>query len=265
MDIKRRYREVVDLGSGPGVLVRDLEEYEGLEKVIMTDASEPMLWRDPNIIDNPSINIQRILTDEESLNLSPNTHECIMSCLSLHWVNDLPGTLVQIKDALKPDGVFIGAMFGGDTLFELRYITALQLAEQERQGGISARVSPMTDCRSMSSLINRAGFAIPTVDIDEVTVHYPSMFELIDDLRWMGESNAIVNRRSFLRRDTLLAAASIYEALYGKTDKEKGTTVPATFQVIYFIGWKPDASQPKPLERGSAERSLKELGTGSTL
>lgn len=263
MDIKRKYRQVVDLGSGPGVLVRDLEEYEGLENIIMTDASEPMLWRDPSIIDNPSIKLQRILMDEESLNLTPNAHECIMSCLSLHWVNDLPGTLVQIKNALKPDGVFIGAMFGGDTLFELR--TALQLAEQERQGGISARVSPMTDCRSMSSLINRAGFSIPTVDIDEVTVHYPSMFELIDDLRWMGESNAIMNRRPFLRRDTLLAAASIYEALYAKTDKEKGTSIPATFQVIYFIGWKPDASQPKPLERGSAERSLKELGTGSAL
>ncbi|KAI7961625.1 hypothetical protein MJO28_002114 [Puccinia striiformis f. sp. tritici] len=118
----------------------------------------------------------------------------------------------------------------------------------------------MTDSQSMSSLINRAGFSIPTIDTDEITVQYPSIFELMDDLRSMGESNAVINRRTFLKRDTLLAAASIYESMYGTKNEETGETViPATFQIIYSIGWRPDSSQPKPLKRGSAKQNLKDV------
>ncbi|KAI9610097.1 hypothetical protein H4Q26_007095 [Puccinia striiformis f. sp. tritici PST-130] len=118
----------------------------------------------------------------------------------------------------------------------------------------------MTDSQSMSSLINRAGFSIPTIDTDEITVQYPSIFELMDDLRFMGESNAAINRRTFLKRDTLLAAASIYESMYGTKNEETGETViPATFQIIYSIGWRPDSSQPKPLKRGSAKQNLKDV------
>jgi NADH dehydrogenase [ubiquinone] 1 alpha subcomplex assembly factor 5 len=168
-------------------------------------------------------------------------------------VNDLPGVLVQIKEALKPDGLFLGAMFGGDTLFELR--TALQLAEVDREGGISPHISPMTDTKDISNLLSRAGFTLLTVDIDEVRVGYPSMWELLEDLRDMGESNAVVGRRHFLHRDTLAAASAIYKELHGNEDD----SVPATFQIIYMIGWKPSPNQPKPLEPGSAQTNLKDV------
>jgi len=193
--------------------------------------------------------------DEEKLldTIPRNSQEAIVSCLSLHWVNDLPGVLVQIKEALKPDGVFIGAVLGGDTLFELR--TSLQLAELEREGGISPHVSPMADSRDMSNLMSRAGFTLLTVDVDEVSIGYPTMWELLDDLRDMGENNAIIGRRHLLHRDTLAAASAIYKELHGQEDG----TVPATFQVIYLIGWKPAPQQPKPLERGSGETNLKDI------
>ncbi len=160
------------------------------------------------------VRVERIHADEENLlqAIPRNSQEAIVSCLSLHWVNDLPGVLVQIKEALQPDGVFLGALFGGETLFELR--TSLQLAEVEREGGISPHISPMTgqfllrpvrfvtltsgrhvlDSRDMSNLLGRAGFTLLTVDVDEVKVAYPSMWELLEDLQDMGESNAVVNR-----------------------------------------------------------------------
>ncbi|WAR55825.1 hypothetical protein PtB15_6B568 [Puccinia triticina] len=256
-DIRRRYDQILEFGAGPGSLVKPLLDFYLPQKIVLTDSCPDLLWRDKEFCPS-DVEISRVVMDEELVTLEPGSQECIMSCLSLHWVNDLPGTLIQIQNSLKPDGVFIGAMFGGDTLFELR--TSLQLAEQEREGGISARISPMTDSQSMSSLINRAGFSIPTIDTDEITVQYPSMFELMDDLRFMGESNATINRRTFLKRDTLLAAASIYESMYGtKNTETDDSVIPATFQIIYFIGWRPDSSQPKPLQRGSAQKNLKEV------
>jgi len=219
----------------------------------MLDLSRKNLERDSD--DDYAVKIERIQCDEESLleAVERNSQEAIVSCLSLHWVNDLPGILVQIRRALKPDGVFLGALFGGDTLFELR--TSLQLAELEREGGISPRISPMTVNRDISNLMGRAGFTLLTVDVDEVKVMYPSMWELLDDLRDMGESNAVVGRRSFIRRDTLAAASAIYKAMHGNEDG----TVPATFQVIFVIGWKPSPNQPKALERGTGKTNLKEI------
>jgi len=201
------------------------------------------------------VDIERKVIDEEDVLkvLEPNSQEAIVSCLSLHWVNDLPGALMRIKNALKPDGVFLAAMFGGDTLFELR--TSLQVAEVEREGGISPHVSPMTDTRDVSNLLGRAGFTLLTIDIDEVKVSYPSMWELMEDLGDMGEQNAVLKRRHIIHRDTLVAASAIYQALHGMEDG----SIPATFQIIYFIGWKPSPTQPKPLERGSAETNLKDV------
>lgn len=222
----------------------------------------------------------------------------VLSAGSLHWTNDLLGTLIQVRRMLKPDGAFIGAMSGGDTLFELR--TSLQLAETEREGGVSPRVSPMADSRDMASLLTRAGFTLPTVDVDELTVRYPSSMELMTDLRQMGESNAVAGRRPQLRRDTLLASVAIYEALHkegprkfrtpdgqvhdiGGTGgdgeqsnkvelvdeqgfKEEAITegVPATFNTIYMIGWAPSDTQRKPLARGSAKTNLKDVLEGSS-
>ncbi|KAI9574829.1 S-adenosyl-L-methionine-dependent methyltransferase [Boletus coccyginus] len=252
LDIKRRFDTIVDLGSGPGHFSKLLETNK-TRKVIMIDSSGHTLNRDPD--DEFEVQLQRVQGDEENLLeiLPRNSHEAIVSCLSLHWVNDLPGILVQIKEALKPDGLFLGAMFGGDTLFELR--SALQLAEIDREGGISPHVSPMTDTKDISNLLNRAGFTLLTVDTDEVRVGYPSMWELIEDLKDMGEGNAILGRRHFLHRDTLASASAIYQELHGNEDG----SIPATFQVIYMIGWKPSSTQPKPLQRGSAQSSLKDV------
>lgn len=177
------------------------------------------------------VEIERMVVDEELLPFAEDSVDCIVSMGALHWTNDLPGVLIQARKALKPDAPFLGSMHGGETLFELRWVgletqrisatgltaaqhshrTSLQLAEQEREGGISPRISPMTDTRDMSTLLTRAGFAIPTVDLDEVEIQYPSVFELIHDLRDMGESNAVINRRGSLRRDTLIAASAIYD------------------------------------------------------
>ncbi|KZT06514.1 S-adenosyl-L-methionine-dependent methyltransferase [Laetiporus sulphureus 93-53] len=252
MDIKRKFKTILDVGSGPGHFSKLLDP-ETTEKVVMLDSSEKLLHRDPD--SEFEVQVERIHADEENLLrvVPPNSQEAIVSCLSLHWVNDLPGVLVQIREALQPDGVFLGALFGGDTLFELR--TALQLAEVEREGGISPHISPMTDSRDMSNLLGRAGFTLLTVDVDEVKVAYPSMWELMQDLRDMGESNAVIGRRNYIHRDTLAAASAIYKELHGLEDG----TVPATFQIIYLIGWKPSPEQPQPLERGSAKKSLKEV------
>ncbi|KAH8092461.1 S-adenosyl-L-methionine-dependent methyltransferase [Cristinia sonorae] len=252
LDIKKNFNSILDLGSGPGHVSRLLET-SMTKRVIMLDSSQRTLKRD--IDEQFEVEVERIHADEENLlDVIPrNSQEAIVSCLSLHWVNDLPGALVQIKEALQPDGVFLGALFGGETLFELR--TALQLAEVEREGGISPHVSPMTDSRDMSNLLGRAGFTLLTVDVDEIRVNYPSMWELMDDLRDMGESNAVVGRRHLIHRDTLAAASAIYKELHGNPDG----TIPATFQVIYVIGWKPAPNQPKPLGRGTGQTNLKDI------
>ncbi|EIW82267.1 S-adenosyl-L-methionine-dependent methyltransferase [Coniophora puteana RWD-64-598 SS2] len=252
MDIKRKFDTIVDLGSGPGHMSKLLDP-EKTRKVIMIDSSEQTLNRDPD--EEFEVEVERVNADEEALLdiLPRNSQEAVMSCLSLQWVNDLPGVLVQVKESLKPDGLFLAAMFGGDTLFELR--TALQLAEVEREGGISPHISPMTDTKDMSNLLSRAGFTLLTVDIDEVKVEYPSIWELLDDLRDMGESNSVLGRRHIISRDTLTAASAIYKEMHGTQEGN----IPATFQVIYMIGWKPAPNQPKPLERGTGETSLNEV------
>jgi len=252
LDIKRRYPLVLDVGSGPGFLAKHLDP-EITQKVVMVDPAKDMLYRDADV--ETEVPVERIHLDEEELasHFEENSHDCIMSCLSMHWINDLPGTLVQIKRTLRPDGVFIGSMLGGDTLFELR--TSLQLAELEREGGISPRISPMTDSQSVTSLLNRAGFALSTVDVDEIQIAYPSIHELVDDLKWMGEGNAVVNRRKTLDPDTLLAAGEIYKELHGLEDG----SIPATFQIMHMIGWKPDPSQPKPAKRGSGSTNLADV------
>ncbi|KAF5333099.1 hypothetical protein D9611_002682 [Ephemerocybe angulata] len=269
MDIKRSFNTVLDLGSGPGHFSKLLES-DKAKKTVMLEMSGKTLHREPdsefegtssgiqrvsNLNGQDIVQVERIQGDEENLlqHIERESQEAVLSCLSLHWVNDLPGVLVQIRESLKPDGLFLGAMFGGDTLFELR--TSLQLAEAEREGGLSPHVSPMTDTRDISNLLGRAGFTLLTVDTDEVKVGYPSMWELMEDLQDMGESNAVIGRRARISPDTLAAASAIYKELHGNEDG----SIPATFQVIYMIGWKPADSQPKPLERGSGKVNLKEV------
>ncbi len=189
--------------------------------------------------------------DEEFLPVAPGSVDLVFSVLSLHWVNDLPGALVQLRRALKPDGLLLVAILGGDTLTELRQ--ALMQAEMEVENGVSPRVSPFTDIRDAGGLLQRAGFGLPVTDSDRITVSYGSPFKLLQDLRGMGEQNTVLQRRrTFLRRETLLRAMALYGEMFGDAEGR----VPATFQVIQMTGWAPDPSQQKPLRRGSAAHRL---------
>jgi len=235
-----------------------------LSKILSADSSPTLLHRDADLPYNSEISIKReTIVDEELPPYDANTFDAVMSSMSLHWVNDLPACLGRINHILKPDAPFIAAMLGGDTLFELR--TSLQLAELERRGGVSPHVSPLADVRDMGGLMTRAGFKILTVDIDDVIVEYPDIFSLMTDIQAMGESNAVFGREmGGLRRDVMMAAEGIYRELHGNKDG----TLPATFRIIYLIGWKEGTGQPKPLARGSGQASIKDIlegrGTGLT-
>ena len=202
---------------------------------------------------------ERIVLDSGSFDAAENipcaTQSCdlILSSLALHAINDLPGALIQIHRALKPDGLFIGALFGGETLQELR--ACLMEAEMNVCGGVSPRVAPMAGRQDMAALMQRAGFALPVVDADTVTVMYRDIFHLMHDLRGMGETNALAaRRRSFTPRRLFTEAEKIYRAQHSELDGR----ISATFEIITLTGWAPHESQQKPLKRGSAERSMTE-------
>lgn len=188
--------------------------------------------------------------DEESLPFKEASFDAVLSSMSLHWVNDLPSTLQQIKRALRPDGVFLGSMLGGTTLQELRH--CFYLAEQERRGGLSPHASPFALPSDAASLLQGAGFALPTVDVDTITIAYPDAFALMEHVQRMGEGTAALSRQYAVGSDTFLAMAALYQQLYGLEDG----SVPATFQIIYMIGWAPHGSQPKPCKRGSATAKI---------
>ncbi|XP_065568721.1 arginine-hydroxylase NDUFAF5, mitochondrial-like [Artemia franciscana] len=248
-DIKRKFDRVADLGCGKGYASKHLLD-STVSNLVMIDSCKEIL----NMAEVPSgINVEKRLADEELIQLDENSVDLVLSSLSLHWVNDLPGTFDNIMKGLKNDGVFIGSVFGGDTLFELR--CSVQLAEIEREGGFGPHISPFTAVRDVGGLLNRSGFTMLTIDSDEMVINYPSMFELLWDLKGMGENNAAWTRKPYLQRDSLMAAAAVYKEMYGYPDE----SIPATFQILYFIGWKPDRSQPKALPRGSGNFSLKDL------
>lgn len=226
-----------------------------ITELVAADSSEKLLFRDADEPFNDQMKITRhVIDDEETLPYEPESFDLVMSSLSMHWINDLPGALTQINHILKPDSPFIGAMLGGDTLYELR--TSLQLAEQERRGGLSPHVSPLADVKDVGNLLQKAGFKMLTVDIDDIIVDYPDMFALMQDLQSMGEGNAIIGREMGpIQRDVLLAAEGIYRELHGNEDG----SLPATFRIIYMIGWREGENQPQPLARGSGELNLKDL------
>lgn len=253
-DIKRKFKKALDLGCGRGHVAKHMCS-DSIEEVILSDLS-PSFLEQANTTDE-LIKVQKQVMDEETFSFEPNSLDLIVSSLSLHWVNDLPGCFSQIINSLKPDGVFLGAMFGSDTLYELR--GSLQLAELERAGGVAAHISPFAEIRDIGSLMTRAGFTMLTIDTDEIVVGYPTIFELMWDLKGMAENNASKNRKLHLNRDIILAAGAIYNQLYGKTKEDGSKYIPATFQIIYMIGWKPDPSQPKPLQRGTGQISLKDI------
>lgn len=204
----------------------------------------------------PDMSIQ---ADEEYLPYQNQSLELILSCLNLHWVNDLPGTLIQILRSLKPDGLFLGATFGGETLTELRQ--SMLKADIELRGGSSPHISPFIDVRDAGALLQRAGFALPVVSTERIIVTYSDALSLMKELKAMGENNALLKQYKGLTTPRLMVkVADIYHQTYAN----KNGRVPATFDIVYLQGWAPHESQQKPLKPGTAKVSLKEaLGTKS--
>jgi len=273
LDISRTFPNTLDYGANACNVARMLTQPDPdpdsskpvaeplstkIGHITCAETSEAMLFRDKDEPFNSEISITRdVMQNPEYLPYEPNTFDLALSSMSLHWINDLPSVLTQINQCLKPDAPFIGAMSGGDSLFELR--GSLQLAEQDRLGGIGTHVSPLADVRDVGNLLSRAGFKLLTVDVDDIIVDYPSVLHLMQDLQAMGESNAALRRDAGpISRDVLLATDAIYRELYGNEDG----SIPATFRTIYMIGWKEGEGQAKPLPRGSGEINIKDILEG---
>ncbi len=243
--ILRQFPLAVDIGSRDGAFARALTLSDAASKVewlVETDLSAAMLGGR----DGP-----RLVADEEALPFADDSLDLIVSGLSLHWTNDVVGALVQIRRALKPDGLFIGALLGGSTLTELRQV--LLEAETQVTGGALPRVSPFADASDAAGLLQRAGFALPVADVDRVTVRYPHIFALLADLRAMGETHAPAERADRpLGRAVLGRAAELYGERFSGADGK----IAATFDILTLTGWAPHERQQKPLPRGSGKTHL---------
>ena len=301
------FPDAVDLCCGTGHMRRALHGRGGVQNLLELDSSEAMLAAsaalaaaeangnaaaavdEDGVEDDVPLSVTQRLMDDELPPLERESCDLTVSSMALHWVNDLPGTLATARRALRPNGLFLGAMLGGETLAEMR--SAFVLADLERRGGVAQRMSPMCSVADAGALMQAAGFALPTVDTEVrlasslcpppqrrsaqrrlmrshslvlirqrvlmckvLTVRYPDAWTLWHHLRAMGESHATLNR-AYADRDTLLAAAAIYAQEYGDADG----TIPASFQLIYLTGWAPHDSQQRPLPRGSAQFSLQDL------
>jgi len=235
--VKRHFALAADIGS-PGRSVQDKIRVQHLADHIVA------------ISDDAGVSAV-VIADEEALPLADGSLDLAVSALALHHVNDLPGALVQIRRALKPDGLFLAALLGGETLMELRQ--AFTQAEAEIEGGVSPHVAPFADLRDLGALLQRAGFALPVADVDRLTVRYENVFALMRDLRRMGATNSLIaRRRSPLRRATLLRMTEVYAQRFSDPDGR----VRATFEVVWLSGWAPHESQQQPLKPGSARTRL---------
>ncbi|MEM0986202.1 MAG: methyltransferase domain-containing protein [Pseudomonadota bacterium] len=245
-DTPRHFPAVLEIGCHDGTLTRHLAAHSKIDHVIATDPSPAMA----HLAHAPPA-ISALPCSLENVPFAPARFDLATSALSLHWANDLPGTLVQVRQALKPDGLWLAAMFGAGTLTELRSV--LSDAETELRGGVSPRLSPLPGLQDVAGLMQRTGFALPVVDTEPVTVRYDTMFKLLDDLRGMAEQAAFpAHLTSPLRRDVLMAAAQAYHERFSDPDGR----IRATFEIIWLSGWAPSESQPKPLRPGSAKASL---------
>lgn len=240
--VKRSFHLAADIGT-PGDALRAMMRSQGVTPVVV--AVDPLALGLQN--DQPL----RVAADEEALPFADGSLDLIVSALALQSVNDLPGALTQIRRALKPDGLFLAALLGGETLTELRQSFAA--AEAEIDGGVSPRVAPFADVRDLGALMQRAGFALPVVDTDRVTVRYATAFDLMRDLRGMGATNALTERRRVpLKRATLLRMAEIYAERFSDPDGR----LRASFDIVWLSGWAPHESQQQPLRPGSAKARL---------
>lgn len=250
-DVRRDFPTTLDLGCRDGTLGRVLAGRKGIETLVSCDLSPAFAAQ---------ASCPAVAADEEALPFADGAFDLVVSALDLHWVNDLPGALLQIRRSLKPDGFFCAAMLGGETLMELR--RCLIDAELELSGGISPRVSPFAEIRDAGRLLQRAGFALPVVDSDTLTVTYSDALALMRDLRGMGETNTVLARRKVpARRELLFDAARRYAEHYAEEDGR----IPATFQILYLAGWAPHESQQQPLAPGSGQIPLSDAITSGPI
>lgn len=244
--VKRQFTTALQIGCRAPKIDKDSF---GIETLYTMDVSDSL---SPNIIGH-----------EDFLPILPSSLNLVVSALDLHTVNDLPGALIQIRKALRPDGLFLSAILGGETLYEFRQ--CLAEAEIEVLGGMSPRIAPFADKPQMGDLLQRAGFSLPVIDSEFVTVTYDSIFPLMKDLRGMGEGNAILERRKTFTPSSLFMRAG---ELYAQRFSESDGRIRATFEIIFLLGWAPHESQQKPLKPGSAKTRLadfletEEIGTG---
>ena len=257
--VRRDFRRVLDLGTPrpdvAAMLARTLPEAEITRMAPVPAAGTLPEAEITRLAPVPAARDagrrREVVGDEERQPFAPGSFDLVVSCLSLHAVNDLPGALVQVRRALKPDGLFLGCLFGGGTLGELRQ--ALSIAESEVAGGASPRVAPFSDLRDLGGLLQRAGFALPVADVEPLTVRYGTVFRLFSDLRAMGATNALTLRhKAPLRRAILMRAAEVYAAGFADADGR----LRASFDLVWLSGWAPHESQQKPLKPGSARMSL---------
>ncbi len=251
-DVTSHFETAVELGCRSGILGELLQNYSRVDSLFCCDYSSNITNAARS---NPGCRATAFsVADEEALPFGDGKLDLVVSNLSLHWVNDLPGSFAQIKRALRPDGLFLATLFGGETLHELRSV--LSDAEIAVEGGLSPRVSPFTDIRDAGGLLQRAGFALPVVDTETITVFYEEPFRLLRDLRGMGETNAVQERRkTFSRRETLMTALNLYRERFAGSDGR----IPATFTILYLSGWAPAPGQQQPLKPGQGKVSLRDF------
>jgi SAM-dependent methyltransferase len=257
--VLRRFDLALDLGTSGAAVRRTLAASGKVGTIIAADALAHRAKRS-RVDDDGSL---AVAADEEALPFRDASLDLVVSALALQFVNDLPGTLIQIRRALKPDGLLLAALAGGDTLTELR--ASFAAAEAEIEDGVSPHVAPFADLRDLGALLQRAGFALPVTDVDRLTVRYASPLALMHDLRRMGATNVLAERsRRPLKRATLARLLEIYGERFADPDGR----IRATFEIVWLSGWAPHESQQQPLKPGSAKRRLadalgtKEISTG---
>ena len=251
VDLMRRDFDLcLDLGAHDGRLSQHLAPFGKIRTIVHSDPaakfSNNFFPKNKNHMAAPFV-----VHDFTSLPFADKSFDAVFSCLSFHWVDDLPGLFLQIRHLLRPDGLCLVNLLGGDSLHELR--ASLIAAEQDITGGFSPRCAPMADIRDVGGLLGRAGLALPVADSDRLTVNYPNMYRLMKDLRGMGEQNVLLGRlRHPTKRAVFVRAAEIYQDKFGQANG----SIPATFEIITLTGWAPHESQQKPLRPGSARTRL---------
>lgn len=261
--VKRDTPVILEVGAHAGWFLREMirqKRFFGCKQFIQCDVSEDALnniYRDVKDDLPAGMELVQICCDEDEpgcFEIPSRSVDMAVSCLSLHWVNELENALVSIRAALKRDAFLLAAVLGGNTLYELR--SSFTLADMELRGGVSPHVSPMLDGAGVSELIMQSGYSLPNIDMDRYVLTYETPFHLMEHLQDMGEAACHVQRNEHMPRANLTAMAAVYERLYGKDG-----VIPATFEVFHTIAWSPSPDQPQPLERGSAQVSLTQVTT----